>query len=162
MVGGFVKFLDLTINHFIKITRDGFKTYQINQKGMTLVEIMIVLIIIGGLMSVLAPNVIRQLTRGNISTARIQIKEIGKQLDMFRADCGSYPTAEQGLEALMEAPGDCSTWGPEPYIDKIPKDPWKSDFVYEVDGSSYTLTSLGADKREGGTGADADISSADL
>ena len=132
-----------------------------NQKGMTLMEIMIVLIIVGGLLSILAPNVMRQLSRGNVSQAKIQLKTIGNQLDMFYAACGFYPDAGQGLEALVEPPDNCPEWGPDPYIDRVPTDPWKNEFVYERSGSSYTLTSLGADGREGGTGSDKDISSDD-
>ena len=79
---------------------------------------MIVLIIIGGLASVLAPNVMRQLRRGNIDTAKIQIREIGKELDLFYADCGFYPDS---LEALMEAPDNCPSWGTRPLHEKTSK-----------------------------------------
>ena len=154
---------NLNDNYFIKLTKNFYKACQshkkLNQKGMTLIEIMIVLIIIGGLASVLAPNVMRQLRRGNIDTAKIQIREIGKQLNLFYADCGFYP---DDLEALVEAPDNCPSWGPEPYMKKLPTDPWNASYVYELKGSDYVLTSEGADKRPGGTGSDKDISSADL
>ena len=153
----------LGANYFIELAKNYYKTCQnqikLSQKGMTLIEIMIVLIIIGGLASVLAPNVMRQLRRGNIDTAKIQIQQLGTQLDLFYADCGFYPN---DLESLIEAPDSCPSWGPEPYIKKIPKDPWKTNYVYELDGGNYILTSLGADKREGGTGSDKDLSSTDL
>ena len=154
---------NLNDNYFIKLTKNFYKACQshkkLNQKGMTLIEIMIVLIIIGGLASVLAPNVMRQLRRGNIDTAKIQIREIGKQLNLFYADCGFYP---DDLESLVEAPDNCPSWGPESYMKKLPKDPWNAGYVYELKGSDYVLTSEGADKRPGGTGSDKDISSADL
>ena len=145
-----------SVKTLYKISRSRIKPHQ---KGMTLIEIMIVLIIIGGLASVLAPNVMRQLRRGNIDTAKIQIREVGKQLDLFYGDCGFYPN---DLQALLEAPDGCPSWGPEPYMKKLPKDPWNSDYRYRLEGGEYILTSEGADRRPGGTGADKDISSADL
>ena len=153
----------LNNNYFIGSVKTCYKTCQnhikLGQKGMTMIEIMIVLVIIGGLASVLFPNIMRNLRRGTVNTARIQIQQIGKQLDLFYADCGFYP---DNLEELIEAPGSCPSWGPEPYIDKVPKDPWNTDYVYELEGSDYVLTSQGADRRPGGTGADKDISSAEL
>ena len=135
---------------------------RLSQKGMTLVEIMIVLVILGGLMAVLIPNITSRLRSGQVNTAKIQIKQIGSSLDMYFASCGSYPSTEGGLGALIEAPSDCPTWGPESYIKKLPKDPWNNDFEYEGNGSSYVLISRGGDRRPGGTGVDADISSEDL
>jgi general secretion pathway protein G len=134
-----------------------------SQAGMTLIEIMIVLIIIGGLAAILGQRVIGQLGTANRRQAIIQIKEIGKQVDMFYADCGFYPSTDQGLKALTEAPGDCQNWGPEPYMKNVPKDPWKHDYIYEQKSkSSYTLISLGADGVEGGKGNDEDISSENI
>lgn len=131
-----------------------------SEKGMTLIEIMIVLIIVGGLMAVLGQRVIGQLGRANIKQAEIQIKGLGDQLDMFRADCGFYP---ENLEALLTKPSDCSNWGPEAYLRKMPKDPWGAEFIYERKSrSAYTIRSLGADGAEGGAGNDEDISSETL
>jgi len=130
-----------------------------NNKGMTLLEIMIVLVILGGLVSILATQVNSRLKTANVNSARIQIAEYGKNLDMFYADCGSYPTTEEGLDALVNQPSSCPNWGPEPYLKKINKDPWKADFIYESTGNAYVIRSLGADKREGGTKDAADISS---
>ena len=133
-----------------------------NQVGMTLIEIMVVLVIIGGLMTVLGQNVIQGKNRSAVRQARIQIGELSKQLEAYEMDCKSYPTTEQGLHALLEAPPDCKTWGPEPYAKpNLLKDPWGTEFVYERDGGSFTLKSLGRDKKEGGTGYDADLSSKD-
>lgn len=134
-----------------------------SQSGMTLIEIMIVLIIIGGLAAILGQRVIGQLGKANRQQAIIQIKEIGKQLDMFYADCGFYPGTDAGLKALVEAPSDCSNWGPEAYMKNVPKDPWKNEYIYEQKSrSSYLLMSLGADGAEGGKGNDEDISSENL
>lgn len=133
-----------------------------HQAGMTLIEIMIVLTILGTIASILIPNLVSRLRQGKVNTARIQIRQIGSSLDMYFASCGSYPTTEAGLNALVEDPGDCPTWGPESYIPKLPKDPWNNEFKYERSGSNYVLTSLGGDGRPGGAGADADISSETL
>lgn len=129
-----------------------------NNKGMTLLEIMIVLVILGGLIAILGNQVTKQLSKARVKEARIQISEIGKSLDMFMTDCGFYP---EDLGALIEAPENCSNWGPDAYMKKMPKDPWGQEFIYEVDGGNYLLVSYGADKREGGKGNDADISSDD-
>lgn len=128
-----------------------------NQKGMTLLEIMIVLAILGGLIAVLATSVQGQFRKAKIRQAKIQISEYGKALDMYYTDCNQYPTTEEGLQALMVAPSTCSNWGPDPYLKKLNKDPWNGDFVYESSGNAYTLKSLGSDHREGGTGDGADI-----
>jgi general secretion pathway protein G len=89
------------------------------------------------------------------------MSEIQKALDMFYTDCAFYPDTAQGIKALVEAPNNCSNWGPDPYLKNMPKDPWGSDFVYENEGGTPVLISLGKDRREGGSGLDADISSAD-
>lgn len=133
-----------------------------NQKGMTLLEIMIVLMILGSLIAVLANVVTGRLKRARIEQAKIQIGEIGKALDMFYTDCGFYPESGAGLKALVEPQSSCPNWGPDPYIKKVNKDPWQNEFIYEVSGGSYTLRSLGADKRDGGSGDAADISSENL
>ena len=148
------------MTEFLKINRQGRIA---NQKGLTLVEIMIVLSIIGGLMALLAPRIQANLNKSKIRQARLQIGELGKALDMYYADCGAYPTTDQGLNVLLEAPASgCSNWGPDAYIKKnLLKDPWNGEFIYEQTASSYVLRSLGKDRREGGTGVDADIASDD-
>ncbi|MGE0526050.1 MAG: type II secretion system major pseudopilin GspG [Bdellovibrionales bacterium] len=131
-----------------------------NDKGMTLLEIMIVLVILGGLIAILATQVQGRLKKARTQQARLQISEYGKALDMYFTDCGNYPSAEDGgLNALIEAPSSCSNWGPDPYVKKLNKDPWGGDFIYEPTGSDYVLRSLGSDRREGGSGDAADISS---
>jgi general secretion pathway protein G len=130
-----------------------------DQKGMTLIEIMIVLAILGGLIVILAGQVTGQLKKARMKQARIQIAEVGKALDTYYTDCGQYPSTEEGLAALVTAPSTCSNWGPDPYIKKVNKDPWGAEFVYESTGSNYVLRSLGSDRREGGTGDAQDISS---
>ena len=130
-----------------------------NAKGMTLLEIMIVLIILASLLGILGNQVVKQLAKAKIKEAQIQMAEIGKALDMFYTECGSYPSA---LDGLVTQPAECSNWGPEPYLKKLPKDPWNHDFVYESTGSSYELISLGADGKQGGSGNNSDINSENL
>ncbi len=130
-----------------------------SEKGMTLIEIMIVVAIIGGLMAVLGNRIMGNLDRAKVSQAKIHMREIQKQLEMFYLDCNSYPTTDEGFEALVDAPPSCTSWGPEPYLKNVPKDPWGSNYVYESNGGNFTITSLGKDRRIGGEGYDADISS---
>ena len=130
-----------------------------DNKGMTLLEIMIVLVILGGLIAILAGTVQGRLKKAKIRQAQIQISEYGKALDLYFTDCNQYPTTEEGLNALVTAPSTCSNWGPDPYLRKVNKDPWNGDFIYESTGNNYVLKSLGSDHREGGTGDAADISS---
>ena len=136
-----------------------------NQRGFSLVEIMIVLAIIGIIVGLMANRFAGGLDKAKEKQAKIMIKQLEDRLEMYNTDCSTYPSGDQGLEALISQPeGDppCESWGPEPYMKKIPKDPWKRDFIYESDGAEYTIISLGKDKKEGGEGFDKDISSADL
>lgn len=132
------------------------------RRGMTLLEIMIVMAIVASLIGVLAGQVNSRMKKAKVNQAKIQIGELSKALDMYYTDCSSYPTAAEGLDALVAAPSTCPGWGPDPYVKRKPQDPWKTDFVYEINGNTYNIISLGADKKEGGTGNDADISSAEL
>ena len=137
----------------------------LDQAGMTLIEIMLVLAILGGLITVLGSQVMGYLEKSRVDNAKIQLREIGKALDMYNMGCGSYPTTDQGLAALQKSPGEeaCPNWGPEPYVKKEPKDPWNRPLVYEsADGSEFTLKSLGKDKKEGGEEYNKDIEYGDL
>lgn len=130
-----------------------------NQSGMTLVEIMIVLVILAGLSAALITQVSGQLARARMREAKILMSEVGKALDLYNADCGGYP---ESLEALVNDPGTCSSWGPESYMKRLPKDPWNMELGYQLDGGNYILISYGSDKKEGGTGEAADITSDQL
>ncbi|MCY4512250.1 MAG: type II secretion system major pseudopilin GspG [Bdellovibrionales bacterium] len=129
------------------------------RKGMTLIEIMIVVAVIAALMGYVGKKVMDRYEKAKVSQAKILISVIEDALVEFNLDCGHYPKT---LDDLISAPADCEEWGPESYMDKIPKDPWKSNVVYEVDESGdYIITSFGADRRPGGKGLKKDISSAD-
>jgi general secretion pathway protein G len=102
------------------------------------------------------------LSNAQLKQVKIHMSEIGKSLDMFYTDCGFYPSGAAGLKALVTAPAECKNWGPEPYMKAVPVDPWGTEYIYESKGSNYVLKSLGADRQEGGSGKDEDISSEEL
>lgn len=138
-----------------------------SEKGMTLIEIMVVLIIIGLTMTIVATSVFKRLEQAKVETTKTQIKALAQPLGLYRQDVGFYPSTAQGLEALIEKP----TVGKIPdnwdgsYIEskKTPADAWGKPFEYSCeDGRNYTLISRGADGEPGGEGPDADISSDDL
>lgn len=126
-----------------------------DQKGMTLIEIMIVIAIIGGLMAILAPKFMGQKDKANVGQAKIAMGQIANALSMYKNDCGKYP---ESLENLVTADASCSTWGPEPYVKKKSlDDPWGHPFVYSLENGDFTLMSLGSDGRPGGDGYKKDI-----
>ncbi|MEK2690615.1 type II secretion system major pseudopilin GspG [Bdellovibrio sp. GT3] len=129
-----------------------------NRKGMTLIEIMIVLAIIGGISALLLPRLTGSMDKAKVKETKIHMGQISNALQMYYTDCNKYP---QTLEGLTTQDPNCSNWGPEPYIKNI-KDRWEHDYVYELNGSEIHLKSFGKDGREGGSGYDADISLDDL
>ncbi len=133
-----------------------------NERGMTLLEIMLVLAILSGLIAILATQVQGRLRRAKVNQAKIQMGEIVKALETYNLDCGNYPTTDEGLTALTQATSSCPSWGPEPYWKRISKDPWNNDYIYESSGNQFTLMTLGADRREGGKDDAADITNDDL
>ena len=126
-----------------------------NRKGMTLIEIMIVLAIIGGIAALLLPKLTGQLENSKVKSEKIHLGQIVSALQMYYTDCGKYP---QSLEGLAKQDSNCSNWGPEPYYTKSLKDSWNNDLSYESTGGEYTLKSFGKDGKEGGSGVNADIS----
>ena len=139
------------------------------QYGFTLIEIMVVVIIIGILAGVAAVNVIPRLDDARIETAKADLRTIKMALKLYRMDNAAYPTSEMGLSALIEEPHglDAPNWKAGGYLDdkRLPTDPWGQDYLYlspGPDGSEYYVYSLGADRRPGGEGADADLSTSNL
>lgn len=135
------------------------------ERGLTLIEIMVVVIIIGILVSVIAPNVMGRPDTARREVTRSDLLAIGNALDMYRLDNGAYPSTDQGLDALIDKPSgfpEPRNWGPDPYLKKLPVDQWGNEFVYTSDGGSFELMSLAADGEEGGEDEAADLAYADL
>lgn len=134
-----------------------------DNKGFTLLELLIVLIIIGLLAALIGPKLIGRVGESKQKTAKVQIEMLCTALDTFRLDTGKYPDEEQGLAALING-GDIKNWK-GPYLKKnfVPKDPWGNDYIYKYNGETkeYEIISFGGDSAEGGKGEDADISSSD-
>ena len=133
-------------------------------RGFTLIEIMVVLIIIGLLAGIVVPKLMGRTEEAKRTKALVQIKNLQSSLDLYKLDSGMYPSTEQGLQALVEKPaiGEIpKNWKEGGYIDKIPKDPWSNNYVYINPGvhGDYDLYSYGADGEEGGDGKNADIQS---
>jgi len=138
-----------------------------SQRGMSLIEILIALTLLALAGTFVGGKVFDQLQEGKVSSAKIQIKSIGDRLKEFRRDCNFLPTTDMGLDALVSKPEggrECKRYAPGGYIEggKVPLDPWDQEFIYESDGKTFEIKSLGADNAEGGEGSDADISSKDL
>ncbi len=138
-----------------------------SQEGMSLIEILIALTLMGIAGTFVAGKVYENLEKGQIQAAKIQMKSLADRVKEFRRDCAYYPTSDQGLEALLDKPTggrECRKYAAGGYIDggKLPKDPWDFDFIYESDGKTFDIKTFGADGAEGGEGADADISLKDI
>lgn len=142
------------------------KTLQ-NNKGFTLIEILVVVIILSILVAVVAPRILERPEQAKRTAAGIQIRNIEGAIKLFYLDNGFYPTTEQGLDALVEKP----TTGriPKKYKDggyleggKMPLDPWDNAFIFlspGVHNKEYDIESFGADNEDGGEGNDADVES---
>lgn len=130
------------------------------QRGFTLIELLVVLVILGLLAALAGPKVIGYLGGAKSDTAKLQVEELGSALDLYHLEVGRYPSTQEGLQALVQAPGGVDKWK-GPYLKKkdVPKDPWGNDYHYESPGQHgvYDLSSLGADNREGGDGENKDL-----
>jgi general secretion pathway protein G len=137
-----------------------------NNRGFTLIEMMVVLAIIGTLAMIVAPSVLRNVSDANVNAAKTQIEAFAVALDGYRLDTGTYPNTEQGLSALRVQPigeGAQPGWR-GPYLRKnVPLDPWGHPYLFASPGvnnpDSYDLYTLGRDGLPGGDGEDADITS---
>jgi len=126
------------------------KSSNSRQSGFTLIEIMVVVIIIGVLSALIAPNIIGQGDKARITAAQADMRTISTQLDLYKLDNFNYPTTDQGLDALVNKPSDAKNWKKDGYLQKVPKDPWGNDYIYVSPGanSAYELSSTGPDGRE--------------
>ncbi len=134
------------------------------QSGFTLIEIMVVVVIMGVLISLIAPNILGRVDDARATAAQADVNVLSQALDMYKLDNQRFPSTDQGLYALVEMPTGSPKprrWNPEGYLKKsaLPKDPWGNEYQYVSPGSrnAYDLYSLGADGKEGGEGFDADV-----
>ncbi|PCM45913.1 type II secretion system major pseudopilin GspG [Marinobacter sp. ANT_B65] len=134
-----------------------------SSRGFTLIEIMVVMVILGLLVAIVAPNIMGRSDQAKVTVAETQLTNISKALDIYRLDNSHYPSTQQGLEALKSRPSgspEPKNWNPDGYMKSIPQDPWGNDFQYVSPGSEgpYDLYSYGSDGQEGGDGDASDIS----
>ena len=130
-----------------------------NERGFTLIEIMIVIIIIGMMAALVGPKLFGRLSMAKQKTAKAQIELFGTALDTFRLDVGRYPTTEEGLKVLREKASGLEKWN-GPYLPKeIPMDPWGRAYSYKSPGENgdYDLLSFGLDGVAGGEGENEDV-----
>jgi len=127
----------------------------------SLMELMIVIIILGLLASLVLPNLMGKGEEAKRKLVCVQMKGVGETLKMFKLDNGVYPTTEEGLQALITNPSeeDYPSYAPTAYLEgkNLPKDSWKTPFIYINEGSDFDLISLGSDRKEGGEDSAADI-----
>ena len=125
------------------------------ERGFTLLELMVVVAILGLLVAIVAPNVLKNKAAANIKIAKQSIAETGEILEMYKLDVGNFPSSEQGLDALINKPADATNWA-GPYLKgkKLPLDPWGKPFVYRMPSSrsdhDFDVCSTGAKGETGG------------
>jgi general secretion pathway protein G len=130
------------------------------QAGITLIEMLVVMTIIALFVALVAPNVLKHSDTARITATRAQIHNFQTALGAYKLDTGTFPTSEQGLQALRVKPNELNQWA-GPYMPQdIPKDPWGHDYVYKYPGDhgdEPDIVSYGADGQAGGDGLNADI-----
>lgn len=141
----------------------------LNNQGFTLIELMVVMVILGILAGLIVPRIMDRPEEARRTKAAIQIQSIEQALKLYKLDNGQYPSTEQGLQALVEAPSVgrlARKWREGGYLDKgkVPQDPWGNEFVYISPGlhSDFDMMSYGPDNEPGGEGADADVNNWEL
>ena len=131
-----------------------------HMSGMTLIEILVVLVLIGIVLGIVGGNFIGRGEKAKADAAKIEIGQIGQSLDLFKLEVGRYPSSQEGLQALIAQPPGVNN-GNGPYWKKstLPKDPWGNEYKYVAPGQTgpYDIVSLGADGKEGGDGVNKDI-----
>ena len=142
---------------------------SMKNKGFTLIEIMVVVVILGLLVAIVSPRLMDRFERAKVIQTKTQIRNLEQALKLFKLDCGFYPSAEQGLKALVERPSAGKipeNYAEEGYLEKgkVPNDAWGNPFIYLCPGlnDEYDIISLGRDGKEDGEGFDKDIYSWDL
>ncbi|HWZ71862.1 MAG TPA: type II secretion system major pseudopilin GspG [Casimicrobiaceae bacterium] len=150
-------------NHLQRlVARRGVSGSVAGIRGMTLIEILVVLTLIGIVMGIVGGNYLGQGEKAKQKAAKLEIEQIGQTLDLFKLEVGRYPTTQEGLQALITAPTGVSNWnGPYWKKNTLPKDPWTNEYKYASPGQhgAYDIWSYGADGKEGGEGTNKDITS---
>jgi general secretion pathway protein G len=147
------------INELLHVDANKMSEFSV-QRGFTLLELLVVMVIIGLLASYVGPRYFAQIGKSEQGAAKAQIEALAKALDTYRLDTGTYPSAEKGLNALMVKPNDEPKWQ-GPYLQKVvPLDPWGRSYVYRPPsaGSDFDLLSYGKDGQPGGEAENADVS----
>ena len=122
-------------------------------------ELLVVLAILGLLMALVGPNVMRQLGGAKTKTAGIQIKDLEQAMEMYKLDVGRYPSSQEGLEALVRKPSNATGWN-GPYLKAdVPLDPWNREYNYKYPGEKgeIDIYTYGANGAPGGEGEDSDV-----
>jgi general secretion pathway protein G len=132
-------------------------------RGMTLIEILVVLVLLAVITGIVAGNFIGKGEKAKADAAKIEIGQISQTLDLYKLELGRYPSTQEGLQALITAPTGVPNWnGPYWKKNSVPKDPWGTEYRYTApasNGAPYEIISYGADGKEGGEGPNKDISS---
>jgi len=120
--------------------------------GFSLIELLIVIVILGGLVAVVAPGLMDAADQAKRDTVCLKMNDLAKRLDMFKLDNGMYPETEEGFEALTANPDTDKypNYRAKPYLKKLPKDSWRTPFIYIKKGEEMEIISFAADKKEGG------------
>lgn len=131
------------------------------QEGFSLIEIMVVVVIIGILAALIVPRLMDRPDQARVVAARQDIAALMQALKLFKLDNGRYPSAEQGLQALVKPPQGSGAMPVAPYLDRLPNDPWGHPYQYQIPGThgDIDVFSLGADSKPGGDAGNADIGS---
>lgn len=134
-------------------------TKQKLRSGFSLIELLIVIVILGGLIAVVAPGLMDSADQAKRDTVCLKMNDLKKRLDMFKLDNGNYPETEEGFQALVSNPDEEKYPGyrAKPYLKKLPKDSWKTPFIYVRKGSEIEIISFASDRKEGGTENNKDI-----
>jgi general secretion pathway protein G len=131
-----------------------------SERGFTLLELLVVILIIGLLVGIVAPRLLGQVSKSEVTAARAQLDAIDKALNAYRLDTGRFPTTAQGLKVLNSPPSDEPRWRGPYLASELPPDPWGSPYQFRIPGTQgrdYDLFSFGRDRAPGGSGDDADL-----